>query len=437
MSDEQFQRTLRRVVGAAQRLATAPSSDEVVRRAHGRQRRLRASAVTAAATLVVAIAVAASSAVGGRVARIDSPPVDTPDPRPSVSGSANPSPTPAHPSVLPSAPTRAGPIGDVGARTGPQVPIMVRSGSQLLVPGGTALQIGPRGQSTSACGNVSYAVSPDQTWVAYMSPAGVDVVNVRTRAAYALGPGCHPIWGQGGLAYLIASVPDGYGRYASKLVVRKDPLGPPKDWAQGQLTPLAWVGQQLVFDRAKHPVAYESLQAMVIASEPGLEREVVPAEHFSGFIAGSPDGSKLMLHVDLPTTGPNDSIYLRPELRVVDSSTLRVLARLPHSYNQMTALGQGTWRGNQVIAGLGYTDAGSVHLPPILYSVTVAGSHLSLRQLKDFAPGAQPVFISIDQVLSIDAGSIAVLREQISGGQILTHCQTDNLRCKDVIHLQP
>ncbi|MCU1623244.1 MAG: hypothetical protein JWL79_2089 [Frankiales bacterium] len=437
VTDHPLDKAIREAVASARRGATVPDIASVIRRGRRRHARMRSAAVAGAAVVATGVVLTATTLLHSSGPPIEaghsptsSPPATTARP---VEGT--PSPVPV---TLPSPPTRATSLGSVRATSGPEVPLIVRSGSQLLLPGRTALVIGSAPRATPSC-NASYTVSPDASWVAYTSPTGLRTVNVHTRQAYGLGPGCDPVWGPGGLAYLLASPINKYDQYHSELVVRASALGPPSIWAHGQLRPVAWVGQQFVYERTEHPVQYQSLDVMIITAGPGHDRVVSAAKYRNAFVAADARGSRFLIQLDLPTSGPQGSMYVLPELRVLDAATLRTVASLPAQFGKATTgLSAGVWIGNRVYAGEGYSDGGSAHLPPVLYSVSINGARLQLQKLVDLAPNREPLFLAIDQVRAANDGTLAIFRGGgPDPGETLTTCDTAGAHCQDLQQLQP
>ena len=184
-------------------------------------------------------------------------------PRPAgVSPSAAPS-TAAAVRPRPSPPRRPAPaatyvavpaahyVGRVQLRHGPSVPVVSVGTQGVLVPGGTVFRISGWGGGGLAVCSLS-ATDATGRWFAYTDAHLVlRVVDTRTGGVWALGKGCAPVWGAGGLAYMSTddvNPPDGNPR--SRIVVRATPLAAATVWAAGPVRPLVWAGHRLLFGTA-------------------------------------------------------------------------------------------------------------------------------------------------------------------------------------------
>jgi hypothetical protein len=312
---------------------------------------------------------------------------------------------------------------------GPSVPVMVQRGNAVLLPGSRQIRLHLAKEDGGACSSF-LAVSPSGRWLAYTATNGdLRVLDTVSRNIWSLGTGCSPVWGAGGLAYLMATRPDSLGAYRSAIVVRETPLAHGTVWARGQLLPIAWVGKRLLYGSSR---STQPATVLVLSSRPGgghgVPSPAPDAAREGHLVASSPDGRRMLLQLD----GAGADGRPRAHLVLVDTETLRTLSTVvPKGFE---GLGTGTWIGDQVVAANGIEPGDSSHPPIGLIRLSVARDRLRIEKVAVPTKVTDAVNDYLTNIHWIGGDEVAVTHSWSPHAWLLS-CRIATLVCTVILRL--
>ena len=380
-----------------------------------RRRRVTMLGTAASASVLVLAATVAAAGMGGPQAKPAVGP--RPDTAPSASASVGPTSTPPTTVPPPEPQKEAKPVGTISAQAGPEVPIVVRDGAYLDVPGRRRFLVGA---------GADWAVAPDNAWVAYGVANGhLRVLRLSTGASYDLGTGHAPVWGDPGLAYVVSR----NSSEAGYLCVRNTPLTKPTIWGTHIMEPAAWVARALLAHARRDLVSSGYTRSLVLFDAPNKRRPVTgPNVTFEALVAVSPDHSQILVHEDVPE-GP----YIKPRLRLYDARRLTLLQDI-HGQG-FESLDRGIWLANDVYAPEGYTDGGSAHPSPTLHHLRITGTRIQQLSARNIAPGtSSEIFAAIGLIENESPSQLAVVRQSGAHAELL-ECRKTDLVCHRLARL--
>jgi hypothetical protein len=189
---------------------------------------------------------------------------------------------------------------------------------------------------------------------------------------------CQPVWSErGALAFVRGTSRTGtVGKEYPGTIAVRSPDGSMSTWldAAERRWPIGWAGSSLLFERV---VGFTS---ELFVLEPSGKLRMLAAN--ADVVAVSPDGSRVLVTTIPPEplmTGERATLRL---IRLADGAELSTLRLDPEVEN----LGAGgSWRGDRVVASIGFFGGGISHPDPRLFVINVAGDHLAITNEFFFA----------------------------------------------------
>ena len=325
-------------------------------------------------------------------------------------------------------------VGRFQLRPGPLVPVLTLGQQGVLLPSGRTFRISEwQGGGLAACNQV--AADPSGVWFAYTAAHLIlRVVDTRTGKVWALGKGCAPTWGAGGLAYMSTdNITTADGRYRSQVVVRRTPLAPGRVWDAGEPAPLMWVGRQLLVTSSVLPIRQRPTLELLKAPE---EPAVLPVNGQAGVIerrplAVSPAGTTLLVEADGLGARP---VPIMRDLELVDLHSRRVVASFrPPGFDGVRSA---AWVGSDLILANQTDDQISNQPDAGLARVHVVRGHLQVEEVATttVARGSNPEFDYYENLQSAANGRFVAVHHQQAGANLVS-CVTATLRCTAIVGL--